>query len=150
MRTVYMIKNTGNGKAYIGSSCSLDGRVEKHICALRHHRHKVEDMQSDFEKYGENMFCAVPLGKFPDDEAIRMETFYQRIFRTNERAYGYNYKDRQGTSKNAIKCRWREQSGLWNRSQTQWGYLKKLLSLPISERIGYTIKQYRAEEPGQI
>lgn len=142
---VYMIKNRENGKAYIGMTDSVEYRTQHHFRYLRHNRHKIKDFQNDFNKYGEDAFCVRTLGKFSEKEASRMETFYQRLFRTNEREYGYNYKDKKGTSKNAIDCRWRESANLWPYKKTQWGYLKKLWSMPIEKRHDYTIKKYRTE-----
>ena len=143
MKSVYMLKNLENGKAYIGSTYSVKYRAETHFKSLRTHRHKVEDLQADFDKYGPEAFKVVEIGEFPDDSAVRMEIFYQYLFRTKEREKGYNYKDKTGTSPAAIRCKLRENSHLWRMPESDWGYLKKLWSLPLEQRRGFTKEQYQ-------
>lgn len=145
MKYVYMIKNRANGRAYIGVTQSVEHRMKNHFDCLKGNRHIVEDLQSDYDQYGKDAFFVSVIGQFNDDEASRMETFYQHIFRTNERKFGYNYKDKKGTGKNAVACRWRENVGLWTCPPGQWGYLKKLWSIPIKERQCYNLEKYQAE-----
>jgi len=127
MKYVYMIKNVENGKVYIGSSQCPEYRIQKHMYKLRTHRHAVEDFQSDFDRYGEDAFTVRILGEYGESEHrewIRMEVFFMKMFRSQERDKGYNYKDRIGTSQRAIQTRWREPTVLWNFPQSQWGRMK--------------------------
>lgn len=53
---VYTIKNKASGKIYIGSSNNLEKRKQQHFKELREKRHINKNLQSDFEKYGEENF----------------------------------------------------------------------------------------------
>ena len=92
-RTVYAIKHNKTNRVYIGSSKNPDMRVKQHIFALRGGRHTVEDMQADFDKFGEDyevLYLEV-IKKYSDrfHEYDWMEKYKSYI-----RGVGYNYKDR--------------------------------------------------------
>ena len=58
-RKVYAIRHNVTGRVYIGSSCRVDRRFQQHISDLRCHRHPVEDMQADFDQYGEDFSMTI-------------------------------------------------------------------------------------------
>lgn len=90
-----MITHNPTGRAYIGSSATVESRIQTHLSNLRGGRHPVEDMQADFDAYGGN-YSVVILesveGKNTEDRFREYE--WMRLYRTNERGRGYNYKDR--------------------------------------------------------
>ena len=51
---VYIIKNEVTGKIYVGRSSNLKVRVQQHMNLLRRGMHPVEDMQADFDEYGDH------------------------------------------------------------------------------------------------
>lgn len=53
---VYRIVNTGNDKAYVGSSLNLDGVWNKHKFMLDINNHDNKELQADWNKYGEAGF----------------------------------------------------------------------------------------------
>jgi group I intron endonuclease len=53
---VYRIVNTGNDKAYVGSSLNLDGVWNKHKFMLDINNHDNKELQDDWNKYGEAGF----------------------------------------------------------------------------------------------
>lgn len=53
---VYEIRNTVNGKRYIGSSADVHTRMRKHLCMLRNFSHPNHHLQNAWTKYGENQF----------------------------------------------------------------------------------------------
>ena len=53
---IYQIKNTLNGKCYIGSAVNLKKRWVIHLHYLRHNTHYNSHLQSAFNKYGEFAF----------------------------------------------------------------------------------------------
>lgn len=114
MGTIYAIGNTITKRFYIGSTnCAKQYRPQRHFIELRANRHKVEQMQDDFNEYGEGSFFVKYLGEFSGDELKRMEVFMMQVMRTKDRRYGYNYKDKTGTSKAAVDGRWRTAPRLW-------------------------------------
>lgn len=52
----YSIKNTANGRFYIGFSKNGRARLENHLRQLRNRCHRVTEMQDDYNKYGEDAF----------------------------------------------------------------------------------------------
>lgn len=115
MGTIYVIKNTVTNRAYVGSTNAAlkTARPQKHLSALRSNRHIVELMQEDFNKYGEASFSVNYLGDYSGQELKRMEIFMMQVLRTKDPRYGYNYKDKSGTSKYAIQDKWRTAPCTW-------------------------------------
>lgn len=103
MTGVYMITNSVTGRKYIGSSHNVEYRMHTHLLLLRRGKHSVEDMQEDFDRYGEESFVFFPLfekaNKGKDYEKSDLEHFLKDVLRTHDRKYGYNYKDNAGTAK---------------------------------------------------
>lgn len=62
---------------------------------LRRGKHPVEDMQNDYNTYGE-VFEGIILEEFSPkdfDGITRKEGYWQHAFNTKDRSKGYNYKD---------------------------------------------------------
>lgn len=110
---VYIIANTVSGKKYVGRAVNPDARFEKHISALKNGRHIVEMMQDESFMFGIETFKLIKFGSYYEDEASRMEVFLMKILRTQDERFGYNYKDRSGICKNAIKDKWRTPPRAW-------------------------------------
>ncbi len=53
---IYEIKNTINGKIYIGSSNNIYHRVKRHLSDLRKNKKPNPILQNAFNKYGEDVF----------------------------------------------------------------------------------------------
>ncbi len=92
-RTIYAITHNQTHRTYIGSSKNPAGRIESHLCALRRGCHPVEDMQADFDAFGEDytIDCLEVVTKF--DDRFR-EYEWMKTYRSHVRGVGYNYKDR--------------------------------------------------------
>lgn len=54
---VYRIRNTVNGKFYIGSSVNIRWRAHKHLSQLRRGVHRNAHLQASFNRHGEQAFC---------------------------------------------------------------------------------------------
>lgn len=89
---VYAIECTANGKVYIGMSSNVKHRWSHHLSDLRAGRHRVPDMQEDYNKYGECFSFSVvdEVNTYAD----RCKEFKWQIkLKTLDRRYGYNYRD---------------------------------------------------------
>lgn len=92
-RKVYAIQHNATKKIYVGSSRDVENRYKAHINALRRGDHPVEDMQSDFDKYGEDysLYILDEIKSFTDRSKERK---WMTELKTYQRDKGYNYKDR--------------------------------------------------------
>lgn len=89
---VYAIKHRTTGKIYVGRSSRPKARIKRHLCNLRGGRHPVEDMQADYDKYGEHY--SFYLLDFIRTWGERNKEFqWQLKLNSLYRDYGYNYKD---------------------------------------------------------
>lgn len=91
-RKVYAIRHNVTGRVYIGSSCRVDRRFQQHISDLRCHRHPVEDMQADFDQYGDD-FTLTVLEHVATNADRNREYDWMKKNQSYIRGVGYNYKD---------------------------------------------------------
>lgn len=91
-RKVYLLRHTMTGRMYIGSSADVEARHMNHLYALRAGNHPIEDMQKDFDEYGEN-FTFTVLDEIKTLDESEKEYQWMREFKSYVRGVGYNYKD---------------------------------------------------------
>lgn len=109
---IYCIKCIPNGKRYIGMTTSWPvKRLRAHTTLLRRGIHGVEDLQADFQQYGEDAFefRVIEEGYIPKEIRLNVngnpfqtldcvfprkrERHYIKELRSFRRNRGYNYKD---------------------------------------------------------
>ena len=93
-RKVYAIRHNVTNRVYIGSSYHVDRRFNDHLAALRSHRHSVEDMQADFDKYGDD-FTLTILDHIATIADKNKEYEWMQKNQSYIRGVGYNYNDRK-------------------------------------------------------
>jgi group I intron endonuclease len=76
---IYRIKNTANGKFYIGSSVNIEYRYYMHLFLLRHNRHCNNYLQNAFIKYGEDAFVLDIMRACAKEDLIKLEQYYMDI-----------------------------------------------------------------------
>lgn len=84
---IYAIKNTHNGKLYIGSSARLRRRAYEHFSALRKGQHFNVHLQRAWRKYGEGSFSFNVIELCSEANLLEFET---KHLRTLSRSLGYN------------------------------------------------------------
>lgn len=91
-RGVYCIRNTKTSKKYIGcTSMNFGDRRDCHFASLRNGYHYNKEMQSDFDKYGEDSFVFEIIEKIDsDDESIYEEREKYWIQKLDTFNNGYN------------------------------------------------------------
>ena len=79
---------------------------------MRNGDHIVEDMQNDFDEYGDD-FTFFILGDISNEEQRRREYVFMAFMESNIRGKGYNYKDHVNfeklKKKGAVPMNYREE-----------------------------------------
>lgn len=91
-RYVYVMRNTVTNRMYVGSSNNPEKRLQGHLAYLRTNRHSVEDMQRDYNEYG-NCFELNILDTINSVIESHKEYDWMVKLKSYERGRGYNYKD---------------------------------------------------------
>ena len=73
---IYQIKNTINGKCYIGSAVNLQQRLATHLSMLRHRNHYNIYLQRAFDKDDEEAFIFEVLEDVEPENLIKREQYY--------------------------------------------------------------------------
>jgi len=91
MRGIYKITNTNNGKCYIGKSEDLEKRLLRHERTLRSGNNRNKHLQSSFNISGGKGFIVEILEVLSENDDINArERYWIRIYRSDDRDYGYN------------------------------------------------------------
>lgn len=98
---VYMITHNVTGRMYIGRSKKLEQRLRTHFSLLRNGKHSVEDMQKDYDDYGDDYTVTILSEDAPSGLEIKLMDEYH----STERSVGYNYKDPHVTTKARMEKR---------------------------------------------
>lgn len=87
---IYQIKNTLNGKIYIGSSKNMNARIRGHRVKLRKNKHCNSHLQSAWNKYGEKSFIYSVIEICQEEVLIKKEQFYVDKLEVINPKIGYN------------------------------------------------------------
>lgn len=92
---VYCIKHNKTGKEYIGRSGCYLRRIKEHMALLKKGKHTIEDMQSDYDKYGEDYTITI-LDEITGGSYWETSREFELMYEHESyiRGKGYNYKDR--------------------------------------------------------
>lgn len=94
METIYLLRNTKNGKVYVGRTSKFEERKKLHINNLRANRHPNKMLQEDFDKYGEKAFVFQAVFETEINLAnTHLEQAFMVALKTYDDDYGYNRKD---------------------------------------------------------
>lgn len=87
---VYMIKNTVNGKVYIGSSVNGNRRYSRHLYELKKGTHHTIRLQKAFNKYGVEAFVFMILKYTEKNNLRKEESRILKMLDTSNPEKGYN------------------------------------------------------------
>lgn len=77
---VYMIYCHANGKAYVGSSANVAGRLTSHRYHLRHNKHGNQHLQNAWNLYGETSFSMSIIQDCHASELLKTEQIWLDIW----------------------------------------------------------------------
>ena len=100
-KVIYAIQHNVTKRIYIGSSINVKSRYQSHLYQLRAGKHRIEDMQSDFNEYGEDYSLFI-LGEYTSYRNRRVEYEWMRKYQSHIRGKGYNYKDQAVVRNDAV------------------------------------------------
>lgn len=86
---IYVIRNTDNGKVYIGQSKNISHRRSTHIYDLKNNRHTNSLLQEDYNKNPQSLEFKI-LCKCEEDDLDMLEKIYIKKYQSNKSEYGYN------------------------------------------------------------
>lgn len=92
-RKIYILWNLVTNKVYVGSSSNTKMRFKIHINALRAGTHPIEDLQDDFNKYGEMILFSI-VDTIEEYSEKGKEYEWMEKYKSYNRKIGYNYKDK--------------------------------------------------------
>ncbi len=87
---IYTITCVPNNKIYVGHTENSGNRAAKHINLLRTNKHYIEELQKDWNKYGENSFLFDMLTECEKDLLFSEEHFWCNLLNTHDPKIGYN------------------------------------------------------------
>lgn len=87
---IYKIKNTTNGKVYIGKTVNKDRRIKDHVWSLNLGRHCNSHLQNAWNKYGEESFVFEIIEKVGGLIVDHAEKWWINYYKSNFPANGYN------------------------------------------------------------
>jgi len=86
---IYTIKNTVNGKCYVGSTKCFTRREKEHFKLLRNNKHWNVKLQRSFNIHGE-VFQFIPVEALDYEKLVILEAEDRWIATLNSKANGYN------------------------------------------------------------
>lgn len=93
---VYLIRNTVNGKVYVGSSVNIAARWGGHRNQLRKGKHTSRHLQAAWNNYGEENFSFVKRRVCSVEDLLRVEQDYIELYCSSDSDCGYNICKRAG------------------------------------------------------
>ena len=98
--TVYLIRNTVNGKVYIGVSNNVEKRFLEHFSALRAGKHSNKALQADYNTHGQAAFTTGIIENLNEAGYARWvredrERHWIKQHNATNPMYGYNIDSRQ-------------------------------------------------------
>jgi hypothetical protein len=87
---VYGIRNSINGKWYIGESVDIKYRKSKHFSTLKYNSHKNDYLQRSWNKYGKEVFEFIILELCEEESLESKEREWITKYKSNNFEFGYN------------------------------------------------------------
>lgn len=90
---VFKIKNTANGKFFLGSNINLDAIWNRYKFQLELGKHYCQELQADWNKFGADAFVFEILAEVKQKDDVLKD--YSREVKELEEMYWEEYKDKR-------------------------------------------------------
>jgi group I intron endonuclease len=87
---IYIIKNTINGKVYVGYTTNINKRKQYHFGDLKNNKHINKHLQNAYNKYGKDAFVYSVLEICEKNKLIKQENYWANLLNAHNIKYGYN------------------------------------------------------------
>lgn len=104
-RGIYAIRNTVNGKSYVGFATDIDRRWSKHKWGLKRNTHDNPKLQAAWNKYGKDAFTFEILEICSADKLLLREHFYALQLKVHTEGYNIHPTGEEGQTFRAIETK---------------------------------------------
>jgi group I intron endonuclease len=136
---VYCIRNTENGKMYVGSSIHINQRFREHLKYLKKGAHCNDHLQAAFNYYGVESFEFLVLEVTKIKFLISREQYWMDFYESYDHSYGYNDALRADRTKHSAKAK--EKISIAN--------IKRMALPGAREKMSETAKKYNVRPPSR-
>jgi group I intron endonuclease len=102
---VYQVKNSVNGRVFLGSSLNMEGLLNRHRFMLRNNGHTNKELQKDWNELGADKFMfeilevvqvrVDPNFNLKDELTLLEEIWLEKLQPFNEKCYNVNTRIRE-------------------------------------------------------
>lgn len=89
---VYKIQNNHTGRLYIGSSCNIRHRLQRHKYKLKNNNHENQALQNAWNFYDADSFSFQPILICSVENLIMYEQLIIDSYKANKKPFGYNIR----------------------------------------------------------
>jgi hypothetical protein len=93
---IYAIKNSSNGKIYIGSSKNIHSRWRGHLYLLRKNKHPNKHLQSSWNISQFEFIIVEEIKNFTELQLLERENYWIKFYKSDQNTFGYNMKPPSG------------------------------------------------------
>lgn len=131
---VYAIQHNETGRVYVGSTENIKARLTQHFQTLKGNRHLSEQMQSDYNKFGDNFSIYILFdGEVEKETLLLLERLFMTALKSKDPSFGYNEQDKA----NEIAL---SQFDQMTKEEAMCGYYDYLK--PLLNKVKEAIEQY--------
>lgn len=94
---IYLITNIKNNRNYVGKSTNVTRRWNTHFKMLNNNEHHNEELQEDWNKFGEEGFTFKIIEMCPEDMLSQRERHWIDMFNALTQGYNHNQKGKKKT-----------------------------------------------------
>lgn len=100
---IYLITNITNNRNYVGKSTNVNRRWSTHLTMLNNKEHHNEELQKDWDEYGEAYFTFKIIELCPEEMLSNRERHWIDMFNALDNGYNHNQRGKKKQESNKTK-----------------------------------------------